>query len=81
MTRRLVCVLMHVFVCAVMAGHPFEVRAVAIPIHINTQSLNGRHGTLAFAFIDGDTVANNTVVITGAGLANPCNPGRYPVLC
>lgn len=36
-----------------------------IPVAINTSGLNGQTGLLAFDFIDGDGLVNNTVTISG----------------
>jgi hypothetical protein len=54
-----------------IAGWPSSVGAVSVPIVIDTTSMQGHPGLLAFDFIDGDSVVNNTVMIIGAGFASP----------
>jgi len=74
----LVAVVMQLFPCG--WSRPLEAATVTFDVTINTAALSGTAAQLAFDFIDGDGVANNTVTISafaapGATLGSPFATG------
>jgi hypothetical protein len=70
-SRLVLSTLLAVAQAIVVSLVPLDAFAVTLPVTINTASLSGRSGTLAFDFIDGGDGPNNSLSISNLGPPTP----------